>query len=91
MGSAAPRVRVDNLRSLVFWATGTYLAIRFLDAIAITVLFFLLALVLSMAIDGPICWLQERGLSQNEGGRPQITSTGGCSPRFKHGRAPHSG
>jgi len=64
MRSAQPRIRVENLRSLVFWAVGAYLVIRFLDAIAITALFFLLALVLSMALDGPICWLQMRGLSR---------------------------
>jgi putative permease len=64
MQSDLLRVRVVNLRSLVFWAVGVYLLIRFVDAIAVTVLFFTLALVLAIALDGPICWLQQRQLSR---------------------------
>ena len=58
------QVRVVNLRSLVFWSVGIYLLTRFIDAIAVTILFFILAIVLAMALDGPICWLQRRGISR---------------------------
>ena len=58
------RVRVVNLHSLVLWGLGVYLLIRFVDAVAITLLFFMLAIVLAIALDGPICWLQKHKMSR---------------------------
>jgi len=57
-------VRVVNLRGLVLWSVGAYLLLRFFDAVSATILFFILATVLAIALDGPICWLQERGISR---------------------------
>ena len=57
-------MRVVNLRSLVIWSVGTYLLIRFIDAITVTILFFILAIVLAIALDGPIGWLQKHGVSR---------------------------
>jgi putative permease len=59
-----PRVRVANLHHLVLWGFGVYLLVRFVDAVAITLLFFTLALVLAIALDGPICWLQRHKMSR---------------------------
>jgi predicted PurR-regulated permease PerM len=64
MQSGVERVRVVNLHNLILWGLGVYLLIRFVDAVAITLLFFVLALVLAIALDGPICWLQRRHLSR---------------------------
>lgn len=58
------RVRVVNLWSLVSMALGAYILVRFVDALTVTLLFFVLALVLAIALDGPICWLQRRGMSR---------------------------
>jgi putative permease len=58
------KVKVVNLHMLVLWALGIYLLVRFLDAIAITILFFTLAVVLAIALDGPVSWLQARGMSR---------------------------
>jgi predicted PurR-regulated permease PerM len=58
------RVRVVNLHSLVLWGLGVYLLVRFVDAVAITLLFFVLALVLAIALDAPICWLQRHKMSR---------------------------
>lgn len=58
------KVKITNLHTLVLWALGVYLLVRFLDAIAVTILFFTLALVLAIALDGPISWLQQRGMSR---------------------------
>lgn len=58
------RVRVVNLHSLILWGLGVYLLVRFVDAVAATLLFFVLALVLAIALDGPICWLQRHKMSR---------------------------
>ncbi len=58
------RVQVTNLHSLILWGLGFYLLVRFVDAVAATLLFFMLALVLAIALDGPICWLQKHRMSR---------------------------
>ena len=64
MRTSLPRVRVVNLHSLVLWGLAVYLLIRFVDAVALTLLFFMLALVLAIALDGPISRLQKYNLSR---------------------------
>jgi putative permease len=58
------QVRVVNLRSLVFWALAAYAFVHLLDAIAVTVIVFAIAIFLAIVLDPPIRWLDRHGLSR---------------------------
>lgn len=60
----ALRVRVVNLRNLVFWAGGVYLILNFLDSIVLMMLLFTLGFFLAIALEPMIRWLARRGVSR---------------------------
>ncbi|HXG23869.1 MAG TPA: AI-2E family transporter, partial [Chthonomonadales bacterium] len=64
MDTAPTEIRVVNLRSLIFWGLAVYLIFRFIDAIALTVLLFVVAFFFAIVLDSPIRWLDRRGLSR---------------------------
>jgi predicted PurR-regulated permease PerM len=59
------QVRVANFRSLIFWALGIFLLVRFIDTIAVTLIPFILVLFFTMVLDPPIRRLERRGLSRS--------------------------
>lgn len=57
-------VTVRNLRTLAFWGLAAYLVYRLVQSMAAAILIFSLALFLAVALDGPIRYLDRRGLSR---------------------------
>ena len=56
-----------TLRRAILFAAGLYALFIFLDAVAILVLFFLLAVILAIALNPPVTWLERHGIRRAVG------------------------
>lgn len=58
----ADPVRIANFRRIILFAAGVYLALAFFDAIARALLLFFAAFLVTIALNAPVRWLENRGV-----------------------------